>query len=226
MTVCLQGGGEFSADCRTMDRGLLALTDGPVVVTALAGEVGRDYATATANGVRHFRACGASSVVAAPDVREDPSGAVAAVRSAGLLVLPGGSPSRLLEALTTTDLGDLVREHVAAGRPVMGASAGAMVLCPWTVLPDRRGPGGMAVAEGLGVVAGLLVVPHWSGGSSRGDWLRAVREGVPDDVEVIGLAEESGVLVDGAVLTAVGQAPARLVSSDRDLAVGESWQRP
>ncbi|MGB8649058.1 MAG: Type 1 glutamine amidotransferase-like domain-containing protein [Mycobacteriales bacterium] len=221
--VCLQGGGEFSVGCRPMDEALLAHVDGPVVVTALAGEVGRDYRTATANGVAHFRAVGATEVHAAPDVREEPAAALAVLRSARLLVLPGGSPSRLLQVLTTTAVGELVAELLGTGGAVMGASAGAMVLCPWTVLPDRRGSAGPAVARGLGVVPGVLVMPHWNGGSGRTDWLCAVREQVPDDVQVLGLPEESGVVVRGAALTAVGRRASTLVNDERELALGETW---
>lgn len=223
MTVCLQGGGEFSPGCRSMDLALLEHVDGPIVVTALAGEVGQDYRTASDNGVRHFRALGASGVVAAPDVREQPVEALAVLRTAELLVLPGGSPSRLLTALTASPVGQLIRELLERGGSVMGASAGAMVLCPWTVLPDRRGPQGMAIVPGLAVVDGVLVVPHWSGGSSRGDWLRSIDDGLPDGVQVIGLAEESGVLVEDGVLTAVGKAPMALVGLDREVPVGQSW---
>jgi cyanophycinase-like exopeptidase len=224
--VCLQGGGEFSPGCRAMDKALLDRADMPVVVTALAAEPGRDYRTATDNGVSHYRALGAAEVVAAPDVRDNPVEALAVLRTAGLLVLPGGSPSRLLTALNASPVGELVIDLVAAGGTVMGASAGAMVLCTWTVLPDRRGPTGLAVAPGLGVVPGALVIPHWSGGSSRGDWLRAIKDGVPDDVAVLGLPEESGVLVAGGVVTAVGQLPTRLVAEERDLPLGDSWRVP
>ena len=224
--MCLQGGGEFSVGCRVMDRALLERADGPVVVTALAGEVGRDYHTATDHGVSHFRALGAAEVVAAPDVRDDPVAALAVLRTARLLVLPGGSPSRLLTALSTSPVGALLVGLLADGGTVMGASAGAMVLGSWTVLPDRRGPGAMAVAPGLGVVPGMLVVPHWSGGSSRGDWLRAIRAGAPEDIEVVGLPEESGVLVEDGVLTAVGMLATRLVTEERDLPLGESWRVP
>ena len=223
--VCLQGGGEFSPGCREMDRALLTEVDGPVVVTALAGAVGADYRTATANGVAHFRALGARQVRAAPDVRDQPEEALAVLRTARLLVLPGGSPTRLLEALTTSPVGALLVDLLEDGGAVMGASAGAMVLCPWTVLPDRRGPTGLAVEHGLGVVPGVVVVPHWSGGSSRGDWLRAVRHEVPDDVEVLGLPEQSGVVVRHGLLTAVGQSPSRLVGEERDLPLGETWSR-
>lgn len=206
-----------------MDLPLVQRADGPVVVSALAGEVGRDYRTASANGVRYYSSLGATEVVAAPDVRQDKDAALAVLRTARLLVLPGGSPARLLEALVTTGVDAVLRELLAAEGVVVGSSAGAMVLCPWLVLPDRRGSRGMDVAEGLGVVPDLLVVPHWSG-ASHGDWLQAVRDRVPEDVQVLGLPEESGVVIDGDVLTAVGRSASRLVSADTDLPVGDTWR--
>ena len=222
--LCLQGGAEFGPGCRAMDADLLVRAGGgPVVVTALAGAPGREYRTAGQNGVRHFRDLGARDATVAPDAREDLDAALAALRTARLLVLPGGSPSRLLDALTSTPVGDLVRAAIADGVVVMGSSAGAMVLGGWTVLPDRRGPAGTAVVRGLGLVPEVVVVPHWSGGSSRGDWLRAVEETVPSGVSVLGLAEQSGVLVEDGGLTAVGSAPAALVTEGRTLAVGQTW---
>ena len=223
-TVCLQGGAEFGPLCRDMDADLVRRADGPVVVSALAGEVGRDYRTATDNGVRHFRALGAQEVVAAPDAREDRSGARDALLRARLLVLPGGSPSRLLEALRATGVDDVVRDLLDDGGVVCGSSAGAMVLGGWTVLPDRRGARGMDVVRALGVVPDVLVVPHWTGGE-RGDWLRAVEDVVPADVTVLGLPEQSGVLVEDGALTAVGAAPTALVRDGRELALGETWRR-
>ena len=226
MTVCLQGGGEFSVGCRGMDADLVRRAGGRVVVTALAGAPGSDYDTATANGVRHFRAVGAPDVVGAPDAREDPQAAAAALRAARLLVLPGGSPSRLLSALRTTPVGEIVATLLEDDGVVMGASAGAMVLCPWTVLPDKRTSGGLAVEAGLGLVPDVVVLPHWSGGSSRGDWLRAIDAVAPEGAQVLGIPEESGVLVQDEVLTAVGVAPTRLVTAGRELAPGESWRLP
>jgi cyanophycinase len=204
-----------------MDADLLVRAGGgPVVVTALAGAQGREYRTAGENGVRHFRDLGAADATAAPDVREDPDGALAALRSARLLVLPGGSPSRLLDVLQSTPVGALIRELLADGVVVMGSSAGAMVLCEWTVLPDRRSPrGGTSVVRGLNLVPGLAVVPHWSGGSSRGDWLRAIDETVPSGVQVLGIPEQSGVLVEDGALTAVGSAATVVVNEGRELAV-------
>ncbi len=216
--VLLQGGGEFSSGCLPMDTAFVREVGGPVVVSALAGAPGREYDTANRNGVRHYAATGAQ-VLAAPDVRDDPAAALATLRRARLIVLPGGSPSRLLHALSTTAVGDLVRALLADGGAVSGSSAGAMVLGAWTVLPERAGP---EIAPGLGVVAGVLVVPHWSGG--RPDWLAAIETGVPDGILVLGLPEESGVVARGSAVAAVGVAPTRLLRQGRDLPVGGSWE--
>ncbi len=219
-TVCLQGGGEFSVGYRPLDAELVRAFDGPVVVTALAGAVGREYATATANGVRHYRQVGGDPVVGAPDVRTDPEGGLAAVRAARTIVLPGGSPSRLLDVLRSTPVGAAVIDLLASGGLVVGSSAGAMVLCGRLVLPDRL-PGSGAVVDGLGCVPDVLVLPHWSGSRGRGEWLRAVAEGVPAGTQVLGVPEDAGIIVSGGVLRAAGQAPTRLVTAGRDLLPGE-----
>lgn len=219
-TVCLQGGAEFSVGCRQMDAELARLADGPVVVSALAGTPGADYRTATANGVRHFSALTEAPVVAAPDAREQPKAALEALRSARLLVLPGGSPTRLLQALTATGVEQVLLDLLADGGVVMGSSAGAMVLCAWTVLPDS----GRRVVAGLGAVPGALVLPHYSGGQA--DWLRAVDAAVPDSTVVLGLPEESGVLLADGRITAVGRSASTLVRSGTSLGPGQELAWP
>ena len=218
--LCLQGGAEFGPDCVDMDAQLLdAAAGGRVVIAALAGAPGREYAVAGSNGARHFSSLGARDVVVAPDARKDPDGARAAIGSASLLVLPGGSPSRLLGALRSTGVGELVGELLDTGAVVLGSSAGAMVLCEWTVLPDA--PRGPVVERGLGLAPGLLVVPHWAGAAGRESWL----SGVPTGIEVVGLPEQSGVVVRDGELTAVGSAPTWLVTQGRALAAGQTWSR-
>ncbi len=210
MTVLLEGGNEFSPRCREMDALLVDGLDGPVVVTALAGEIGADYRRATANGVRHFSDLTDQPVLGAADVRADEDKALELLRSARLLVLPGGSPGRLLAALLDTPVGQVIRELLAHGGRVMGSSAGAMVLGPWCVLPGRP----VGVTEGLGVVP-YVTVPHWEG--DRAPWLRAIDKHVPAEIEVLGIPEESGVLIQEGVLTAVGARGSRLVREQRDL---------
>ena len=223
-TVCLQGGAEFGPACREMDADLLARADGPVVVTALAGTPGRDYRAAGDNGARHFRALGARDVVVAPDAREDPQAALEVLRTARLLVLPGGSPSRLLDALRSTGVERVVHDLLADGGVVSGSSAGAMVLGGWTVLPDRSGPVGPAVVPALGVVPDVLVLPHWTPDGRR-DWTDAIDEQAPPGLALLGVPEQSGVLVEDGRLTAVGAAPTVLLRTGRALAPGQSTPR-
>lgn len=210
-------------DAHVLQRATRSSVQPRVVVTALAGAPGHDARTAEAHGVAYYRALGADAV-AAPDARADPDGALEVLGPADLVVLPGGSPSRLLDALHDTPVGGWLVEAARAGTAVSGSSAGAMVLCAWTVLPDRRGPRGPVVVPGLGVVPGVVVVPHWHGGDEREtSWLAAIDDVVPEDVEILGLPEESGVLRDGGVFRAVGPTSARLVRQRRDLRADSSW---
>jgi cyanophycinase-like exopeptidase len=210
--ICLQGGNEFAPECRDMDALLLdrAGNDGPVVLVPLAGAPGREYDTAGANGARHFGTLGATDVRVAPDARKDPAGALAAVEEARLLVLPGGSPRRLREALAGTPLHDAIRNAAAdPDRVVTGSSAGAMVLCRVTVLPRWRGT--PETGDGLGVVDDFAVIPHYDG--PRTTWERALHQAAPD-LDLLGIPECSGVLLDGETVSAVGRQPATLLTSD------------
>ncbi len=195
-----------------------------MVVSALAGRVGREYATATANGARHFASLGATEVIAAPDARTEPAGACAALASAALVVLPGGSPRRLHEALASTGAGEVIAERFAAGALVMGASAGAMVLCGWLVDPEGAGDR-WALLPGLGLAPELLVVPHWSGSAGSRRWVEAATA-APGPVTVLGIPEASGVLVEGRICTGMGRAATRLVTHGRDLAPTQTWSMP
>jgi cyanophycinase-like exopeptidase len=135
-----------------------------------------------------------------------------------LVVLPGGSPSRLRKALFDTGVGALLAERWQSGDcAIVGASAGAMLLCSHTVLPDR---GGRPVVSGLGLLPRALVLPHWSG---RSDWLASVRPQLPEGTRLLGLPERSGVIVEGDGWTAWGPRPSELVPADV-LAVGETRQ--
>ena len=217
--LCLQGGAEFQPACRSIDAEVLArLGAGTrVVVTALAGSRGRDYTTATANGVRWWTGLGAHAV-GAPDVRDDEPAALDALEAADLVVLPGGSPARLRAALLDTAVGALLAQRWEAQEcALLGASAGAMLLCSHTVLPDVAG---RPVVSGLGLLRHTIVVPHWSGSSG---WLPRIRAQVPDGTRVLGLPECSGVLVDGGTWTALGAEPSELIPGDV-LAVGHPRQ--
>jgi cyanophycinase-like exopeptidase len=205
--ICLQGGAEFGIACLAMDSGLVAEAalrrEGPVVIAPLASAPGYEHDRAGANGANHFAKTGATRVVVAPDARAHADAAIDVWRQASLLVLPGGSPSRLLSTLRDTGLDDVLAELVADGVVVMGASAGAMVLCEHTWLPDQG-----QVVDGLGLVPDHLVLPHWDG-----------RRRLPADtaaaVRGLGIPERSGVIViDGVPLWSTGRSGSALLGHD------------
>lgn len=214
--VCLQGGAESTPGCREMDAELLARTGGPVVVVALASTPGQQ-AAATQQSLTHFRGLEGAQDVEVSAAPDDAAEARAAVRRARLVVLPGGSPARLLEALRETGLDGVLAELLDAGGSVLGSSAGAMVLGERLVLPDR----GHEVVDGLALVPGVAVVPHWTGTGPQ-EWLERL---LAEPLLVLGVPEQSGVVVSGDVLTAVGRAATRLLPEDRDLGPGASTGR-
>jgi len=202
--VCLQGGAEFRSGCEPMDQ--LMIEAGRrradlVLVAPFAGRPGRERAMAGDYATRWYRDLGADRVEVAAD---EGDGFVQALAEAGLLVLPGGSPHRLLEALLPS--AEALRAAAEAGTAISGASAGAMVLCRWTVLPEGR----RRVTAGLDLVPVDLVLPHYSGGAG---WLDIARDVLPAQALVLGLPERSGTIVhaDGS-RTDAGVYPVRVVT--------------
>ena len=203
--VCLQGGNELTPPCRQMDSDLLARAPhGPVVVLPLASRRGSDYDRTADNAARYLTELGAD--VAVPDdPRRDAAPALALVGEAGMIVLTGGSPRRLRDGLVDTGLDAAIHTASRRGALVMGASAGAMVACTTTLLPQWRG--NPASGAGIGLVDGYVVVPHFDG--KRSAW---VREALANAPAAIGIPECSGVIVAGGELTAVGVAPSTLIT--------------
>lgn len=129
-------------------------------------------------------------------------GLTARLEAADLIHFPGGDPDlipTLLSGSAAWVAIERAREH---GAVVAGASAGAMALATWTWTPA----GGL---EGLGLVRGLIVVPH----ADSGGWASAIsRFGAWGPVELggLGLAERTGVIADD-VATAGGAITWRVV---------------
>jgi cyanophycinase-like exopeptidase len=125
---------------------------------------------------------------------DDPDVA-APIEGAGLVYLSGGSPAYLADSLRGTRVWTAVLGAWRAGAALAGCSAGAMALAQWMV--SIRAPEA-APEPGLGVVPGILVVPHfdrfrrWMG---RGP--EAVAARLPDGVVLVGIDEETAIVSDG-----------------------------
>jgi cyanophycinase-like exopeptidase len=149
---------------------------------------------AGAHGVAAFRAIGAErdrdvrpEVVPIVDrgSAADPRLA-ATLAAADLIHLPGGEPDLVVAILEDSLAWRAIAAARTRGAVIAGASAGAMALADWTW---TRG-GGRA---GLGVVRGLVVVPHFAGVPAE-RW-RAEREALGRrDLGILGLDERTGVL--------------------------------
>jgi peptidase E len=174
-------------------------------VVPLASARGRDYSRTGEDAARYLTELGAA--VAVPDdPRRDAAAAHALVAEAGMIVLTGGSPRRLRDGLLETGLDAAIDRASRRGALVMGASAGAMVVCATTLLPQWRG--NPRSGAGIGLVDGYVVVPHFDG--KRSAWVREALEHAP---AVLGIPECSGVIVAGGELTAVGVSPSTLITA-------------
>jgi len=126
-----------------------------------------------------------------------------------LLFVGGGSTSRLSQHIRDHGFTDVVREFVGSGGRYYGGSAGAVLACG-SIAIAAFADGDEAcqeLSEGLGLVAGVSVLPH-ANTFSRQQW-RAFAEMV--DEPVLAVPEASGLRCTSGVCTVIGPEPVVLV---------------
>jgi len=114
----------------------------------------------------------------------------AALAGADLVYVPGGDPGRIPTALRGSPAYEAMLDARARGAVIAGASAGAMALAAWTWTPR----GGVT---GLGLVPGIVVVPHaerFAGAGAAGAWRRWLGDTVPSDLGILALDERTGIV--------------------------------
>lgn len=216
--VALHGGAEFLAGDEPFLAALLELAAARVggsrsilvAVVPTAAARGRP-GLAAANGVAAFERvagdiglavdAGAVPVIDAASAADaDLAGRLA---EADIIHFPGGDPDLIPVILPGSTAWAAVRRAHEAGAVLAGASAGAMALASWCWTPTGGAPG-------LGIVAGLLVVPHadaprWSDALERfGGW-------APAGLGAIGLSEQTGIITDDVGGAAAGPAAPRVI---------------
>jgi cyanophycinase len=205
--VALHGGGEFLAgDEPFLDAIILdAVARRPPaerqlplhvqVVPTAAAQVRPKLAAK--NGIAAFQRASlrlGREIVAEPclivdQASADDPGLAEAVGAAHLIHFPGGNPSQLPAVLDGTRCWQAMLAAYRRGAVIAGASAGAMGLAgrTWT-------PAGWR--DGLNLVAGLIVVPHF-GMFDLSGWEETIRELDAAGLGRLGLDERTGVLSDG-----------------------------
>jgi GNAT superfamily N-acetyltransferase len=147
-----------SSDCPGLAEWLaMHRRSGPVVVITAASAGLPDQAGIVEPLVAAAMATGAGTLVL--DLQADPR---PALETAGAVVLPGGDPFRLLRELRASGAAAVIARRGAAGLPVAGQSAGAMVCAPTLVPVTLTSPFTPAPGqdlEGLRLTP-TLVLPH------------------------------------------------------------------
>jgi cyanophycinase len=175
------GGAEFTAACSFESEFVAPESSVAVLPTAHAYEDPRAEIEAARV---HFKAMGAE--VQALEVYRRPDAAdaemVAAVQSAPVIYVTGGSPMHLRSVLMESPLLDAIIGSFASGTTVIVAAEAASVMCSHMV--DSRGG---AFTVGTDVVDTLTVIPRFNNWSI--DKLHRTIELAPVDLVVVGIPE-------------------------------------
>jgi cyanophycinase len=207
--VALVGSGEFLAPMEPVDAALLRGRPRRAVVlpTAAAREGDARVSYWLELGRAHYQSMGVEPVLL--DVRTradaDDEDRAAQVAGAGLVYLSGGDPHHLADTLRDTALWRAIVAAWHDGTALAGCSAGAMALtsgAPDNLLPaggeSKRGPEHPRVANGLGLVTGLTVIPHfdqmerWRPGAL--EWFAAWQ---PAGTTLVGIEETTALVAEG-----------------------------
>ncbi len=167
--VALVGSGEFLPAMSEFDAGLLATTGRTrprvVILPTASWPDGEEAFDRWASmGVDHFSDLGAEVEPVRVRDRADADDAahVQAIGEADLIYLSGGKPGHLSAVLDGSGVGRALRQAHHRGAVIAGCSAGAMALAERHFdLRRRRLIWPVRWRDGLGLVAGASIVPHY-----------------------------------------------------------------
>ena len=198
--VALVGSGEFLPAMLEFDAGLLAATGRSrprvaILPTASWPDGEEAFARWASMGVAHFSGLGAE--VEPVHVRDradaDDAAHVQAIGEADLIYLSGGKPGHLSDVLDGSGVGWALRQAHRRGAVIAGCSAGAMALAERHFdLRRRRLMWPVRWRDGLGLVAGASVVPHYDAWPEPLSALLVLQ--APRGSAVLGIDEETAIV--------------------------------
>ena len=194
--MALHGGGEFLSGDEAFIRALLeTVATEPIRIAIVPVAAARSRPDlAASHGRQAFESVARELgrhvdidevLVVARDAAEDADMA-ARLKVANVIHLPGGDPDLVPLTLEGSPAWEAIVVAFRDGATLAGASAGAMGLAERTWTP--RG-----WRDGLGLVRGLIVVPHFEGFDTRG-WEGTVAELRRSHLGQLGLDERTGVI--------------------------------
>lgn len=190
-TLALIGGEEFEKPCRDVDAALLEASGAQEVLVIPTAAAFENPRKAVETAEAYFSGLGAAvrHVMVLHHAEADDPDAVAAVRDAGFLYLPGGSPMHLRAVLHGSALWEAIKETHRAGAVLAASGSGAVVLC--NPMIDPRGG---AYTVGLGLLVNVAVFPHHDTVPEH-LWERAV-ELRPAETLLVGVDEHTAAVRD------------------------------
>lgn len=195
--IGLLGGLEHYEPMAPVDRRILDEVGvfAPEVVILPVASFKRQAAAAGALAEAHWTRLGARARAIIPEAGDDPV-ALELIEGADVIVLPGGVPNRLMNALAGTPILYAIVARWEAGAGITGSSAGAITLF------ERRlnlyAPDPFRLIPGLGLLHGMVVAPHFDRLRVR-SWFAPCLKRMAG-LSVLGLDESTGVVGrDGAM---------------------------
>ena len=187
--VALVGGEEFTEAAEAFDRELLAVVEAKTANIAILPTAAKSENPflAAAHGISHFRKLGADpyGVMIVDKITADAPVLVSELAGADIVYLTGGNPANLLEGLRDSKAWQKLREMADDGVVLAGSSAGAMVL------GERMAFGGEET-EALGLVAGVIVLPHFERADSKR--IKQLVKAAPAGITYLGIDGATGCL--------------------------------
>lgn len=198
--MALVGAGEFLPAMADVDAGLLAATGRvrprvAIVPTASWPDGEATFNRWAAMGVDHFSSLGAEvePVLVRDRADADDAAHAQAIGEADLVYLSGGKPEYLLATLDGSRVGRALWDASRSGSIIAGCSAGAMALADRQFEFRRKMvPWPLRWRRGLGIVAGLAVIPHYDAWPEPLCALLALQ--APRGSTVIGIDEDTAVV--------------------------------
>ena len=187
--VALVGGEEFTEAAEAFDRELLAVVEAKTANIAILPTAAKSENPflAAAHGISHFRKLGADpyGVMIVDKITADAPVLVSELAGADIVYLTGGNPANLLEGLRDSKAWQKLREMADDGVVLAGSSAGAMVL------GERMAFGGEET-EALGLVAGVIVLPHFE--RADNERIEQLVKAAPAGITYLGIDGATGCL--------------------------------
>jgi cyanophycinase-like exopeptidase len=197
--LVLIGGEEFSSDTNPLNQALLRAAAQPLPRAAIVPAAARDNPRkASRSGESALSKLGSRIevvMIADPATANDPL-ASAPFETTDVIYLTDGSPLGAVEILAGSEALNRLCRAWDSGTVLALSGASAMALCDlyWN---------GSSWDKGLGVLHGIVVLPHFEYVVGRFSAAR-LRQGLPEAYTILGIDESTGVIIQDQEARVIG----------------------